>query len=98
MQIKDSVQSERIVFLDYLRVMACFMVIMVHSCEFFFINGDSIGIRTVSGNQTGRTEEPTRRHHIVSYRLFIYVDCVLSPHLHGYRVAGVGTKLAFLLV
>lgn len=48
MQIKDSVQSERIVFLDYLRVIACFMVIMVHSCEFFFIDGDSIGIRTAS--------------------------------------------------
>ena len=48
MQIKDSSQAERIVFLDYLRVIACFMVIMVHSCEFFFIDGDSIGIRSVS--------------------------------------------------
>ena len=48
MLIKDSNQSGRIVFLDYLRVIACFMVIMVHSCEFFFIDGDSIGIRTVS--------------------------------------------------
>lgn len=38
--------SQRIVFLDYLRVIACFMVIMVHSCEFFFIDGDHIGIRT----------------------------------------------------
>lgn len=38
----------RIVFLDYLRVMACFMVIMVHSCEFFFIDGSEIGIRSMS--------------------------------------------------
>lgn len=37
---------ERIVFLDYLRAIACWMVIWVHSCEFFFIDGDSIGIRT----------------------------------------------------
>ena len=31
--------GKRIVFLDYMRVIACFMVIMVHSCEFFFIDG-----------------------------------------------------------
>lgn len=41
-------QNQRVVFLDYLRVVACFMVIMVHSCEFFFIDGDSIGIRSAS--------------------------------------------------
>lgn len=41
-------QNQRIVFLDYLRVVACFMVIMVHSCEFFFIDGDAIQIRTIS--------------------------------------------------
>lgn len=40
--------SERIVFLDYMRVIACFMVIMVHSCEFFFIDGSEIGIRSLS--------------------------------------------------
>ena len=38
--------GKRIVFLDYMRVIACFMVIMVHSCEFFFIDGANIGIRT----------------------------------------------------
>lgn len=48
MQLNEINQNERIVFLDYLRVIACFMVIMVHSCEFFFIDGDSIGIRSVS--------------------------------------------------
>lgn len=41
-------QNQRVVFLDYLRVIACFMVIMVHSCEFFFIDGDSIGIQSLS--------------------------------------------------
>ena len=40
--------SNRIVFLDYMRVIACFMVIMVHSCEFFFIDGSEIGIRCLS--------------------------------------------------
>ncbi len=40
--------TERIVFLDYMRVIACFMVIMVHSCEFFFIDGSEIGIRSMS--------------------------------------------------
>lgn len=48
MQMKEINQDQRIIFLDYLRVIACFMVIMVHSCEFFFIDGDSIGIRSVS--------------------------------------------------
>ena len=40
--------GKRIVFLDYMRMIACFMVIMVHSCEFFFIDGADIGIRTLS--------------------------------------------------
>lgn len=38
--------KERIVFLDYARVLACFMVITVHSCEFYFIDGAEIGIRS----------------------------------------------------
>ena len=32
-------QSQRIVFLDYLRVVACFMVILVHACEPFYLDG-----------------------------------------------------------
>ncbi|NCC10347.1 MAG: hypothetical protein EOM31_07565, partial [Bacteroidia bacterium] len=48
MQTNSFKINERVIFLDYLRVIACFMVIMVHSCEFFFINGDQIGIRTVA--------------------------------------------------
>lgn len=39
--------ASRIAFLDYMRVIACFMVILVHSCEFFFIDGDDIGIRNM---------------------------------------------------
>lgn len=31
--------SERIIFTDFIRVIACFMVIMVHACEFFYISG-----------------------------------------------------------
>lgn len=39
--------NRRIVFLDYMRVIACIMVIIVHSCEFFFIDGSNIGIRSL---------------------------------------------------
>ncbi|MDE7407019.1 MAG: acyltransferase, partial [Muribaculaceae bacterium] len=34
----------RVVFLDYLRVLACFMVILVHACEFFYVGSDGISI------------------------------------------------------
>ncbi len=45
--MENSTQNQRIVFLDYLRVIAFCMVIIVHSSEFFFIDGDSIGIRNL---------------------------------------------------
>ena len=32
--------NSRIVFLDYLRVVACFMVILVHACEPFYLGGE----------------------------------------------------------
>lgn len=32
-------ESNRVVFLDYLRVVACFMVILVHCCEPFYLGG-----------------------------------------------------------
>ena len=32
--------AERVVFLDWLRVIACFMVILVHCCEQFYFNDD----------------------------------------------------------
>lgn len=35
-------KTERIVFLDYLRAIACYMVIMVHTCEAFYFNLDGI--------------------------------------------------------
>lgn len=31
--------SERIIFTDFIRAFACLMVIMVHACEFFYVNG-----------------------------------------------------------
>lgn len=34
--------GERIVFLDYLRVFACLLVIIVHSCEYFYFGDDLI--------------------------------------------------------
>ena len=36
--------NKRIVFLDYLRVVACFMVMVVHACECFYFGGDG-GLR-----------------------------------------------------
>ncbi|MDO4181575.1 MAG: acyltransferase [Bacteroidales bacterium] len=39
--------EERIHFLDVMRVVACFMVILVHSCEFFIVMDDSgVGLRS----------------------------------------------------
>mgnify|MGYP000245061257 CR=1 FL=1 len=35
-------ETKRIVFLDYLRAIACFMVILVHVCEAFYFNLDGI--------------------------------------------------------
>lgn len=35
----DKISNDRVVFLDYLRVIACFMVIMVHSCEPYYLGG-----------------------------------------------------------
>lgn len=35
-------QKEHIVFLDYLRVIACLMVMIVHSCEPFYLGGDGV--------------------------------------------------------
>lgn len=29
-------ETSRVIFLDYLRVIACFMVVMVHACEFYY--------------------------------------------------------------
>lgn len=46
--MRNSKSGERIYFLDNMRVIACFMVIMVHSCEFFFIDGADIGIRSLN--------------------------------------------------
>lgn len=44
----DQSQTERIVFLDYLRFMACFMVILVHCIEPFYIGGEGTLVKNVS--------------------------------------------------
>jgi len=33
-------ETKRVVFLDYLRVIACFMVMVIHSCEPFYLGGE----------------------------------------------------------
>lgn len=40
--------EQRIVFLDYLRVIACFMVILVHCIEPFYLNSDGTYIASRS--------------------------------------------------
>lgn len=40
--------KERIIFLDYLRVVACFMVLLVHSIEPFYLGGEGTYIATHS--------------------------------------------------
>ena len=33
-------RKERVVFIDWLRFIACFMVMIVHSCEPFYLGGE----------------------------------------------------------
>jgi surface polysaccharide O-acyltransferase-like enzyme len=44
----SAIANERIVFLDYLRVVACFMVILVHSIEPFYLGGEGTFVATLS--------------------------------------------------
>lgn len=44
MSTTNPLESNRIVFLDYLRVLACFTVIMVHACEFFYVGANGCSI------------------------------------------------------
>lgn len=41
-------QKERVVFLDYLRVVACFMVMAIHSCEPFYLGGEAPNITSIA--------------------------------------------------
>lgn len=34
--------ASRVVFLDYLRVIACFMVVLVHTCEFYYLGDGGV--------------------------------------------------------
>lgn len=39
---QDYAVCGRVVFLDFLRVAACCMVILVHACEFYYLNSDGV--------------------------------------------------------
>lgn len=40
--------SERVIFLDFLRVVACFLVIVVHACEFYYLNSEGVFFNSAS--------------------------------------------------
>ena len=40
--------QKRIVFLDYLRVVACFMVMAIHSCEPFYLGGEAPNVTFIA--------------------------------------------------
>ena len=46
--MKDTMTTPRIVWVDWMRVAACFMVILVHSTEPFYLGGDGAQILTLS--------------------------------------------------
>ena len=46
--MKDAMATPRIVWVDWMRVAACFMVILVHSTEPFYLGGDGAQILTLS--------------------------------------------------
>ena len=53
-QLKKGIENERIVFIDYLRIVACFLVMLVHSSENFY-GADSSGL---AGNISMLANEP----------------------------------------
>ena len=55
-QLKKGIENERIVFIDYLRIVACFLVMLVHSSENFY-GADSSGLAgniSMLANETNR--------------------------------------------
>ena len=38
--VRNAEKGNRVVFLDWLRIIACFMVMLVHTCEPFYIDAD----------------------------------------------------------
>ena len=41
-------EQKRIVFLDWLRVIACFMVMVIHSCEPFYLGGEAPNVTAIA--------------------------------------------------
>lgn len=72
--------ERRIVFLDYMRAIACFMVIMVHSCEFFFIDGSNISIRSIDDGWWVSVIDSAFR---CSVPLFVMISAYLLVPLDG---------------
>lgn len=78
--MKNCNLEERINFLDQMRVIACFMVIVVHSCEFFFIDGESIGIRSLNDGWWVSVFDSAFR---CSVPLFVMISAYLLVPLKG---------------
>ena len=38
--VRNAEKGNRVVFLDWLRIIACFMVMLVHTCEPFYFDAD----------------------------------------------------------
>lgn len=72
--------KERITFLDYMRVIACLMVIMVHSCEFFFIDGSNICISSLNDGFWVSVFDSAFR---CSVPLFVLISAYLLVPLSG---------------
>lgn len=72
--------NNRIVSLDYMRVIACFMVIMVHSCEFYFIDGSNIGIRSLNDGYWVSIIDSALR---CSVPLFVMISAYLLVPIKG---------------
>lgn len=71
---------KRIVFLDYMRMIACLMVIMVHSCEFFFIDDTDIGIRSLTDGYWVSVIDSAFR---CSVPLFVMISAYLLVPIEG---------------
>lgn len=87
--------EKRVIFLDYVRVLACFMVIMVHSCEFFFIDGQGIGIRSVQDGFWVSVVDSAFR---CSVPLFVMVSGYLLVPLRGGVAAFYGRRMTRVLL
>lgn len=78
-----------------MRVMACFMVIMVHSCEFFFIDGSEIGIRSMEDGFWVSVFDSAFR---CSVPLFVIISAYLLVPVEGSATLFFKKRLARVVV